>query len=561
MFSNYEAMLAAERDVWPDPAGERVRWARRYQDSPTRFLAAFGRAAEIRDNQAVIAASAVLRDNDALNESQALSLVRALIAHGRFDEAIKVAGPLCDGGARLPKASYEMARALAGAGRFDEAAAAAAAAAAMRPDVGSAGGLGDVLERTLRLERSRDEPSFSWPDVRALLELYQGLDARACATRFVRELIETRPGPPPENTEDALAVARIGLDFLPSDVAGRLLDSLASGGIDAGVFAPLRILCEAQFCEANNDPIGAVQCLGSLSGRYAIEMDTRNAIARNVGRMVLGGASVRFVAGGRRKVFNLLPFNDELAMLRIRLDEMADWVDHFVIVEARETFTGRPKPLHFDQAKAAFAAHADKITHVVVDAFPDGIATPWARDFYQRDKAIEGLSGCCAEDDLVLITDADEIVRRSAVEDFDGQIARLTMSRYCFFLNYRPSSGPGLKRRDGPTGAIVRARHLAHHGASYLRFWFSRYRNDWCALPNAGWHFMSAKTPAAIADKYRSYAHQEHDPGKVDEAYLADRLAAIRSGKAKKGWERCEIDQSYPECIRRRPEELADLIL
>ena len=47
----------------------------------------------------------------------------------------------------------------------------------------------------------------------------------------------------------------------------------------------------------------------------------------------------------------------------------------------------------------------------------------------------------------------------------------------------------------------------------------------------------------------------------MDEAFLAERLAAIRRGKIKKGWERCEIDQSFPECIRRRPEELADLIL
>jgi len=47
------------------------------------------------------------------------------------------------------------------------------------------------------------------------------------------------------------------------------------------------------------------------------------------------------------KVFDTLLFNDELAMLECRLEELDGKVDRHVLVEAKLDHQGNPKPLYF----------------------------------------------------------------------------------------------------------------------------------------------------------------------------------------------------------------------
>jgi len=67
-------------------------------------------------------------------------------------------------------------------------------------------------------------------------------------------------------------------------------------------------------------------------------------------------------------------FNDELDMLEIRMHELKDVVDFFVIVEARVTFSNRQKPLVFEQNKARFDFVAENIIHIVLDELPGNTA-------------------------------------------------------------------------------------------------------------------------------------------------------------------------------------------
>ena len=561
MFMNHEALLRIDGAIWSGLPAETARWSELRRTDPTAFIEAFERATAIRNNLAVVAACSGLRESGPLSTEHVMWLMRALTAHGQFDQAIEACVPLGAGRALPAKLLYELAVALAGEGRFSEALAAAAQALELRPELGPAQGLRVRIEILQDLEKEGG-PSGGWDQLRSRLDQYLHLRAHRAAVAALEAFLETPLAEGAVQLDAAMAVAVAAIDLLPPDRSARLLDKVRAQGVDDQAVAPLQGLLDAQQREIEGDWAGAAAQLGLLAGHADIDSAVRSALARNVGRLVLQGSNAEFVTGGKRRIFNLMPFNDEFAMLRIRLKEMGPWVDQFVIVEARETFTGLPKPLWFELGKAEFAAFADKIVHIVIDAFPDGLGNAWARDFYQRDRAVDGLWGRCAPDDLVLLTDADEIVRKSAIDGFDGEIASLTMSRYMFFLNYRPKADARLKRPEGPTGAVLKARQLAANGSSYLRFMFSRHRKDWCALPNAGWHFMSAKSPTAIASKYRSYAHQEHEgPLWRDEVALAKRLARIRGGQVRGGWERCEIDETFPEWIQRRPEELDDLIL
>ena len=81
----------------------------------------------------------------------------------------------------------------------------------------------------------------------------------------------------------------------------------------------------------------------------------------------------------------------------MRLNEMYDHVDKFVIVEATETFRGKPKPLFFAENRHLFEKFADKIIHIVVT---ERITTdnPWKRERFQRKQIMQGLKKCHKND-------------------------------------------------------------------------------------------------------------------------------------------------------------------
>jgi beta-1,4-mannosyl-glycoprotein beta-1,4-N-acetylglucosaminyltransferase len=293
-----------------------------------------------------------------------------------------------------------------------------------------------------------------------------------------------------------------------------------------------------------------------LTAEHLHDQEIRSALARCIGAGVLKSVRPTFARRPKRRVINVFPFSDELTLLRIRLEEMADWVDQFVLIEATETFAGAPKPLHFLEHAHEFDAFKSKIIHLPVRGFPAHANTHWARDFYQRDQGIAALKGLCGEDDLIFITDVDEIVDRRAVEGFDGDFARLHMGVFRFFLNYRPIS-----RFQGRTGAVWKAGRLRDYGMSYARFVLSRQSKDWCRILDAGWHFTSVGDAAQVAFKFQNYAHQEHVNANREEAGLRERLEGIRAGQMQRGWERCEIDDSFPAYVRQHQDELASIIL
>jgi beta-1,4-mannosyl-glycoprotein beta-1,4-N-acetylglucosaminyltransferase len=156
----------------------------------------------------------------------------------------------------------------------------------------------------------------------------------------------------------------------------------------------------------------------------------------------------------RPRVYDCFTFYDELDLLELRLAELAEVVDRFVLVEAKRTFQGNPKPLVFEQAKGRFAKWSAKIEHVIVD-FPTPLprlshksrsktnkvrAEAWDREFYQRNQIMRGLSDA-RPDDIVIVSDSDEILRREIIEKIVDEklyvksIVCLHMPYYRFFLN------------------------------------------------------------------------------------------------------------------------------
>lgn len=310
--------------------------------------------------------------------------------------------------------------------------------------------------------------------------------------------------------------------------------------------------------QAWGDLEDATASLGRLCNEFRTDGEVRYALADCVGALVLRDAKPSFARTRRRprpRIVNVLPFYNELSLLKLHLDEMAGWVDHFVIVEADQTFAGVPKPLVFHENQHLFSAYASQITHIAV-RFPESLNTHWARDFYQRDSAVAPLPDLCGEDDHVLITDVDEIVAGRALEGFTGDFAGLRMKTYRFFLNYGP-----IQQTPRRTGAIFKAKYLDRFGISHARFAISRHHPDWPRILDAGWHFTSVGEAETIAAKYRNYAHQERSNPLHSEDRAVELLAAVRAGRYEDGWTKHDIDESFPAFIVKNLTEMADVIL
>jgi len=65
-----------------------------------------------------------------------------------------------------------------------------------------------------------------------------------------------------------------------------------------------------------------------------------------------------------------LAFFNELDILEIRLHELNDVVDYFVLVEATKTHSGLDKPLWFLEHRSRYNDFWRKIVHIVVDDMP-----------------------------------------------------------------------------------------------------------------------------------------------------------------------------------------------
>ena len=576
-----------KRELWKAFPAVRARYAELFARDPQGFARAARRAADDNNNRALIAMAEVLVERDALTSKPfhkirfVPALLPRLIDEGRPREALDLLERADIANPGHPKYWLLKARAFAALGRLKEAHRAVRESLALDPAASEAEALRRTVVAAIKLSRQMEAGEGGWAQLARLAEACLALGLNGRARSFLKRGLSAWPDVGPADHDDAVRVLELAADLLGPSQSYKRSRALLKARPDDGRLQALMMgwlidldraseavgddsggrslrLQRALAAAATGDLDTAIGRLGRLSVDFREDLEVRAALAYWVGAQVLREAPLDLApAGDRPRVFNLMPFNDELDLLELHLAEMHDWVDLFVIAESTETFTGLPKPLHFERNKARFAPWADKIRHVVVEGHPEAFHSPWGRDFRQRDMAIGALSGLCAPDDLVLLTDVDEIVDRRALEGFDGDFAGLRMATYRFFLNYRPTADNLPWRR---TGAVFKAGLLQRFGSSYARFTLARAKHGYL-LDESGWHFTSVGDSTRVVAKVNSYAHQERKSVWRDEDRVARLLARIRAGHYEPRWERAEIDDSFPRAIRDRADNLRDLMI
>ena len=110
------------------------------------------------------------------------------------------------------------------------------------------------------------------------------------------------------------------------------------------------------------------------------------------------------------KIYDCFTYYNEEEILKIRLNELSNFVEKFVIVEASQTFTGKKKPYYLDDVLDSLKDEWKEKICIYRVEFPDQDLTSWQREHIQRNYIAEALKHIgVSEKDLVVISDADEI--------------------------------------------------------------------------------------------------------------------------------------------------------
>ena len=108
------------------------------------------------------------------------------------------------------------------------------------------------------------------------------------------------------------------------------------------------------------------------------------------------------------QIYDVIPFFNETSLLTLRMEILNPYVDHFVISESPWTFSGREKPLYFEQFRDQYKKFEGKIIYQV-NKDNDPNWNQWQRSFYQKGNILSDIASSLKEDDIIISSDADEI--------------------------------------------------------------------------------------------------------------------------------------------------------
>lgn len=221
-------------------------------------------------------------------------------------------------------------------------------------------------------------------------------------------------------------------------------------------------------------------------------------------------------------IYDCFPFFNELDILEIRLNTLYETVDYFVITEANKTHTGSEKEYIFEQNKERFSKFLDKIIYIKVDDLPDlessktsSDGNKWLYENYQRDAIMRGLENC-KPDDIVIISDCDEIPNPEAIKKYKDGICSLMQLRFGFNYNslyitipfcksakickYKELINPKKKIKEKDKKYCQYSRYGL---PTYLRFVKGK------KIKNGGWHFSYIGNVKSIKYKMNSIVEQQ----------------------------------------------------
>lgn len=260
-----------------------------------------------------------------------------------------------------------------------------------------------------------------------------------------------------------------------------------------------------------------------------------------------------------------MPFFNELDVLEIRLKELWDTVDIFVIAESNLSHSGKPKEYIFENNIERFAPYMSKVRHIKVDDMPE-TDDSWVREKFQRKACERGLHDLEA-DDIVITSDCDEIARAEMIEmirddenNYDRYI--LYIPQFQYKLNYMKIF------QQSKNANIMVTRGRAYTNPQLEReytFYWNPKPPETVFVDHGGWHFTYFGDNDHAITKIQNFAHTETDTPEMIAGHNIEWFIKNKYGHhGPKDTERFEyvvVDEYFPRCITDNIDKWTDMIV
>jgi len=256
-------------------------------------------------------------------------------------------------------------------------------------------------------------------------------------------------------------------------------------------------------------------------------------------------------------IYDCFSYWDEDLLLDLRLNILNQFVDIFVIVEGNKTWQNNPKNFRFNINK--FEKFKKKIKYIKVEDLPDG-KDPYIRENHQRNAIMRGLNDA-KKDDIIIISDLDEIPNPIAIKSFNSKKRYAVLKQKHFYYKFNLQS----KTHPNWLGSKICVKKFLK-SPQWLRelkfkkrpFWrLDKYRLN-NIIDNGGWHFCNLKSPEDLLYKYKNLCETD-DPinfnEKIDTKFL--KLESIKQkiisqediiGRNHQ-YEKVTINNTFPEYL------------
>ena len=280
------------------------------------------------------------------------------------------------------------------------------------------------------------------------------------------------------------------------------------------------------------------------------------------------------------KVFDSFIFFNELDLLEMRLNILNDVVDYFVLTESPFTVSGNEKPLYYQENKDRFGKFNDKIVHYVTEEIPndfsgmlektkfhaaykenDPYGTPminlpirFQRALFNRNNSAFGIEKAgVTDDDLVITSDADEIINPLLLQDLEWFNPSNHYVAECRAFYYKLNF---LYQEDWMGSRLCTWKHLKNTTVDQHR----QDHENAHKIQDAGWHFSFFGNAEDFKLKLASYEHTENN----NEQVTSNAAEKIEQGLDPLGRTNklitVPLDDSYPDYVLNNQDKYAEFI-
>jgi len=266
-------------------------------------------------------------------------------------------------------------------------------------------------------------------------------------------------------------------------------------------------------------------------------------------------------------IYDCFQFFNEDHVLDLRLNILSEYVDFFVIVESTTDHQGNPKKLNFEIEK--FKRFKKKIIYTVAEDTVQIIRKKHIGqnslvERHQRNSIMKGLIKS-NDDDLVIISDVDEIPDLSKLNLFDKtKYAVFSQKKFDYKLNL-------LNETEGDWHGSKICLKKFLKSPQWLRdLKFKKYPSwridkvkNIQIIENGGWHFSYLQSPDKIIEKITSFSHGERNKPEFANIQNIEEKIKNQQNIFDLGFDykKVELDDTFPKYIIENKEKYKKWII